>query len=234
MKISPLIKTVCLLLLYMLLVGCATTATPDLSAADPARRLDSLSSAITVSFKNSEKSLSGRGFMLFKRPDQMRMILLSPFGTTMMEAALQGDQLLLAYPADGALYQGMVRDLPKGSGQQGFAMLQWVLDMTPPEDAPDAGVVDRAGRGAAREQLTLAGGLVVEKHLSSGEMVQYRNYKLFDGVVVPQELIMESAEGDRIRITLLDPEINLPLEADMFTVSQQGLHLLPLKALQIK
>jgi len=43
---------------------------------------------------------------------------------------------------------------------------------------------------------------------------------------------MESAEGDRIRLTLEEPEVNLSLEDQAFIISLAGLRLLPLSQLK--
>lgn len=223
-----------LALLTLVMAGCATTTPPDLSQLITESRLETLSSSINLSFRNSKRSLSGRGYMVFRQPDQMRLIVLSPFGTTMVEAGMTGDQLALAYPTNGEIYLGPLQDLPKGTGQQGFTMLQWVLDMKPPYNAPLNGVLERPGRNGTREEISVDNGLVTQKSLSSGEQVRYRNYTILNGVALPQELIMESAEGDRIKITLVEPEVNLELEPQAFNVSMRGLRVLPLKVLRFK
>lgn len=225
----------CLALLTLFIAGCATTTQPpDLSQLIPENRLETLSTSINLSFRNSKRSLSGRGYMVFRQPDQMRLIVLSPFGTTMMEAGMAGEQLTLAYPTNGEVYLGPLQDLPKGTGQQGFTMLQWVLDMKTPYDAPLNGVLERPGRNGTREEISIDNGLVTQKWLSSGEQVSYRNYTILSGVALPQELIMDSAEGDRIKITLVEPEVNLALEPEVFNVSMRGLRVLPLKLLRFK
>ncbi|SJZ95607.1 Outer membrane lipoprotein LolB [Trichlorobacter thiogenes] len=224
-----------LIILSALLSACATKPLfTDNSQVVPGRVVETLSSSVTLSLRTGEKNISGRGFMVYRRPDQMRLILLSPFGTTVMEAQLAGERLTLTYPADGVAYQGQIKDLPPATGQRGFAMLRWVLDSEPPIGAPASGVVEQQASQGGQEQITIKNGLVLEKSLKSGEQVRYRNHTVLAGVRLPLELQMESAEGDRIRLVLEEPEVNTELEEPMFNVPLQGLRLFPLSQLKAR
>jgi len=224
-----------LLILFVgLLTACSTTTRqlPPSTPLQPGAVVETLSSTVTVSLRTAERNLAARGVMLYRRPDQLRLILLSPFGTTLMEAQLNGEQLTLAYPANGVAYQGQINELPAATGQRGFAMLRWVLDTDMPAGTVATGIVSRPAVRGGIEQVSLQDGLVVEKNLSSGERVRYRNYRSHDGVPLAQELQMESIEGDRIRLTLEEPEVNLGLEDHAFIISLAGLRLLPLSQLK--
>ncbi len=224
-----------LILLSALLCACATKLPQtDNSPLVAGRVVETLSSSVTLSLRSAEKNISGRGFMVYRRPDQMRLIMLSPFGTTVMEAQLAGDRLTLAYPTDGVAYQGLIKELPAATGQRGFAMLRWVLDSEPPVGAPVSGLIEQQANQGGLEQITLKDGVVLEKSLKTGELVRYRNHIVLAGVRLPLELQMESAEGDRIRLTLEEPEINTELEPQMFAVPLQGLRLYPLSVLKPK
>ena len=224
-----------LIILSVLLSACATKPLfTDNSQVVPGRVVETLSSSVTLSLRTGEKNISGRGFMVYRRPDQMRLILLSPFGTTVMEAQLAGERLTLTYPADGVAYQGQIKDLPPATGQRGFAMLRWVLDSEPPIGAPASGVVEQQASQGGQERITIKNGLVLEKSLKSGEQVRYRNHTVLAGVRLPLELQMESAEGDRIRLVLEEPEVNTELEEPMFNVPLQGLRLFPLSQLKAR
>lgn len=223
-----------LIIIAALLAACSTTTRqlPASVPVQPGAVVETLSSTVTVSLRTADRNLAARGVMLYRRPDQLRLILLSPFGTTVMEAQLNGEQLTLAYPANGVAYRGQVNELPAATGQRGFAMLRWVLDTDLPTGAVATGIVSRPAVRGAIEQVSLQDGLVVEKNLSSGERVRYRNYRSHDGVPLAQELLMESAEGDRIRLTLEEPEVNTVLDDQLFQVSLEGLQLLPLSQLK--
>ena len=224
-----------LIILSALLSACAMKQPfTDNSQVVPGRVVETLSSSVTLSLRSGEKNISGRGFMVYRRPDQMRLIMLSPFGTTVMEAQLAGERLTLTYPADGVAYQGQIKDLPPATGQRGFAMLRWVLDSEPPTGAPASGVVEQQTSQGGQEQITIKNGIVLEKSLKSGEQVRYRNHTVLAGVRLPLELQLESAEGDRIRLVLEEPEVNTELEEQLFTVPLQGLRLFPLSLLKAR
>lgn len=222
-----------LLIVAVLLTACSTKhPVPISTLATPGGVVETLSSSVTLSLRTAEKNLAGRGVMVYRRPDQLRLILLSPFGTTVMEAQVTGDRLTLAYPANGVAYQGKINELPAATGQRGFAMLRWVLESDAPAGAPATGEINRQAARGGLERISLQDGLVVEKNLQSGERVRYRNYTTLAGVRLPLELQMENAEGDRIRLTLEEPEVNTPLEELQFAVPLQGLQVLPLSALK--
>jgi len=224
-----------LLILFVgLLTACSATThqLPPSMPLQPGAVVETVSSTVTVSLRTAERNLAARGVMLYRRPDQLRLILLSPFGTTLMEAQLNGEQWPLAYPANGVAYRGQISELPPATGQRGFAMLRWVLDSDMPAGTVATGIVSRPAVRGGIEQVSLQDGLVVEKNRASGERVRYRNYRSHDGVPLAQELQMESAEGDRIRLTLEEPEVNTVLDDQLFQVSLEGLHLLPLSQLK--
>ncbi len=221
-------------LLFLLLAACTTTH-PVLqnSPMVPGAVVDTISSTVTLSLHSTERNLSGRGVMVYRRPDQLRLIMLSPFGTTVMEAQVMGDRLTLSYPASGVAYQGRIDELPaSASGQRGLALLRWVLESDPPAGAPYNGEVEHATSRGAMERISMRDGQVVEKDLPSGERVRYRNRTVLAGVQIPLELQMENADGARIRLTLEDPEVNTPLEDKVFSIPLQGMRVLPLSELK--
>ncbi len=228
----------CLCGLLLLLSGCSTVtphpttlSTTVVPANTPA--LETLSSSVTLSFRTAEKHMSGRGVMLYRRPDQLRLVLLSPFGTTLMEVLINGQELILSYPGNGVAYSGLVSQLPRAAGQQPWRLLQWVLSHEPPPGAPEQGSITHTNGFGSEETVTLERGLVVEKSLKQGERVRYRNYRQLQGVWVATELLMEGADGERITVTLEDPEINEDLGEQAFVPRLAGLKLLPLTELKV-
>lgn len=229
---------VLLLILATLLCfsGCSTTVPRTLSLStimpQTGHQLSTLSSAITLSFHSADKHLSGRGVMVFQRPDQMRLVVLSPFGTTMMEALVNGSYLTLIYPGNGVAYQGQISQLPPTAGQKGWGLFQWVLATDPPVGAAANGTVVRARERGGDETITLKNGLVVEKSLASGETVRYQDYQQLQGVWLAMELFMVTADGERIKLHLEDPELNTDLGSQAFSLRLDGLKVLPLSELK--
>jgi hypothetical protein len=66
--------------------------------------VSSISSEVSLSARSSGKSLSGHGFMVYQRPDKVHLVVLSPFGTTLMEVYTLGDRITLVYPSQGVAY----------------------------------------------------------------------------------------------------------------------------------
>ncbi len=194
--------------------------------------LETLSSTVTVSLRTADRHISGRGVMLYRRPDHLRLIILSPFGTTVMDTLVAGDNITIVYPATGVAYQGRIADLPAAAGQRGFAMLRWVLDSEPQSGSPLDGIIERTSVNGGMEHITIRDGLLVEKSLKSGELVSYRKHKNLSNVCLPMELQMETADGDRVKLNLEEPEANTELELAAFTIQMQGLRLFPLSELK--
>ena len=221
------------LIASLLVAGCSTVPpVKDQSPVTPGAVVDTLSSTVTLSLRTEQRNLAGRGVMVYRRPDQLRLILLSPFGTTLMDTRVSGEQLTVLYPASNVAYRGLISELPAATGQRGLTMLRWVLDSDTPSGAPANGEFERPAARGGIEWLSLQDGQVMEKRLSSGEQVRYRNHTVLSGVRLPLELLMISSEGDRIRLTLEDPEVNTQLDHQMFEVPLQGVPLLPLSALK--
>ncbi len=217
-----------------LLSACATgrELSKSCSALTSKAAVKTLSSTVTVSLRTADRHISGRGVMLYRRPDHLRLIILSPFGTTVMDTLVAGENITIVYPATGVAYQGRIKDLPAKAGQRGFAMLRWVLDSEPQSGSPADGVIGRTSVNGSLERITLRDGLVVEKSLKSGELVSYRKYENLSNICLPMELQMETADGDRVKLNLEDPEANTELELTAFTIRLQGLRLFPLSELK--
>jgi outer membrane lipoprotein-sorting protein len=222
-----------LLVAVALISGCATARpVPDSALATPGAVVETLSSTVAISLRTAEKNIAGRGVMVYRRPDQLRLIMLSPLGTTVMDTLVSGDRLTIAYPPDGVAFTGNIADLPASAGREGWAMMRWVLDSDLPKDAPLNGVFERVGKNGRLEKVTVKKGVVFEKSMAGGEQVKYREHQLLGGIWLPLELQMQSAEGDRIRLTLEEPDLNTELDGQAFTQPLSGFKLYPLSKLK--
>lgn len=229
-----LLKFVSILAL-LFLSSCATVPKAPL-VYKPGAVANTLSAAVSLSVSSSGRSMSGNGFMVYRRPDQLHLVLLSPFGTTVLEAFAQGDRITLVYPSQGVAFSGRYDELPDDSGMQGWRMMRWVMDADPSDQSGKSGTIERpagekTGEGGM-ERVTYESGLITEKSNSAGDKVFYRNYELANGVPYASELEMLNAKGDRVRIRLEEAEINTPLDGAAFTPRLDGLKILPLSAMQ--
>ena len=67
----------------LLFIAACGTLRPTLDY-NPEAGLDTLSAAVSLSISTADRGMSGSGFMVYRRPDQLHLVMLSPFGTTMI------------------------------------------------------------------------------------------------------------------------------------------------------
>jgi hypothetical protein len=164
----------------------------------------------------------------------MRMVILSPFGTTMMEAIVTGSRITIISNSKGEAFSGTLEELPLTGQGETWRNARWVMDTDPPGSFVGDGSLERVNSMGAREQVAFENGLVVSKSLANGDMVRYRDYQLVNGVPLATEIIMNSQDGGRFRIKVTEPEVNAELAADAFTANIDGMTVYPLSALQEK
>lgn len=227
----PLHRLIKNLLPLLLLTACATVPTLPLDYR-PGAVVETLSSAVSLSIHAADSRMGGSGYLLFRRPDQLHLVVLSPFGTTMMEAFALGDRITLVYPSQATAYVGHFNELPEKGGLQGWRLMRWVMDADPSGELPLSRTVERVSKTGFSEKVTYENGLVAAKESSSGDQVQYRNYSVVNGVPVAMELDLRNDRGDRIRIVLDEPEVNSRLEDAVFTPNLDGLKIIPLSAVK--
>jgi len=219
------------LLPLLLLTACATitTPTPDYG---PDAVVKTLSSAVSLSIHSTENSMGGSGYLVFRRPDQLHLVVLSPFGTTLMEAFALGNNITLIYPSQSTAYVGRFEELPDKGGLQGWRLMGWVMDADPCQGKPLSETVERIGKLGVSEKVTYEHGLVTAKVSRAGNQAYYSKYSIVNGVPVAAELDLRNSREDRILITLEEPEVNSRLDDAVFVPHLDGLTVLPLAALK--
>lgn len=220
-----------LLLPLLLLSACATFSNPPLDYRSGAV-VETLSSAVSLSIYSADSSMGGSGYLVFRRPDQLHLVVLSPFGTTLMEAFALGDSITLIYPSRSTAYVGRFDELPDKGGLQGWRMMRWVMDADPRKSNTVNETVERTSMLGFSEKVTYENGLVSSKTSPAGDHAYYSRYSVINGVPLAGELDLRNARGDRIRIVLDEPEVNTPLEDAVFTPYLTGMTIMPLSAIQ--
>ena len=211
--------------------GCATFTTAQLTY-QPGVVVDTLSATASLSISRGEQGMGSSGYLLYQRPDRMRLVILSPFGTTLMEAIVTANRITIINNAKREAFSGLLEDLPR-IGQGGtFYHARWVMDTDPPGRFAGDGSMDRVNSMGDRERVSFENGLVVSKTLANGDMVRYREYVLVNGVPLATEIIMDSHDGGRFRIKVTEPEVNTELAPDAFAARLEGLTVYPLSALR--
>lgn len=215
----------------LLSFGCATTSPVKLEYASGAI-VKTLASSVSLSIHASDSSMGGSGYMVYRRPDQLHLVVLSPFGTTMMEAFVIGERITLVYPSQMTAYSGRFDELPDKGGLQGWGMMRWVMDADSVDNKEFSGTVERVAKQGFVEKVTFENGLVTAKTSPAGNQVYYGKYSLFNGVPLASEVEMRNKLDDRIRLKLEEPEVNTPLDDAAFKPRLDGFTVLPLSAIQ--
>lgn len=215
-----------ILLLCLLLTGCATSP-PPLTGLVPGRTVTTLQSPVSLSVVANEQHTGGRGYLIYQQPDRFHLVILSPFGLTIMEVFVDGEQLTWLVPGKGVAYRGTLADLPDRQGVRTWTMMRWVVE-TPPPAGPASYREYRRPDGGRERVWYDHQGLVVRKVNEAGDEVAYREYQSIDGVAVATVLEIASSDGDRVTITFDEPELNKPLAEAVLVPKLDGLTLLPL------
>lgn len=217
-------------LITAMLGGCATAPVVVTPPIDPTATIDTMTSAVALSVKAGEKGLSGRGYLILRYPDQFRLVIVSPFGATMAEMFLAGDELLYLDSSRKLAYHGLLSDLPDAPVLQGWRLLRWTTERVSPETAGQERL-SRMRLNGERETIEFdRQGLVLKKSMD-GDEVRYEGYQSVTGVAVPTIIEIMDRIGITVRITLDEPEVNAPLDENAFLPALEGITILPLSQL---
>ena len=221
----PTFRTATLLLILMTLSACATIKKP-LTGIVTGREVETLHSSITISVKSGEQSTGGRGVLIFKRPDRFHLVVLSPFGLTVLEVFSDSNRMTCLLPSRQIAYSGLFSELPETSALKSLAMMKWVV--APPHPA---GASYSGGKiaGAAGGEVSMDDeGLVTRMVSEQGDQVDYHDYKNINGVAFPEAIVIGSSFGATVKITFDEPQINLPVDDATLTPDLTGIRVLPL------
>jgi hypothetical protein len=212
--------------LLFLLAGCAAPARPPLSDLVPGREVETLQSPVSLSIKTATRSIGGRGYLIFKRPDRFHVAVLSPFGLTMADIYSDGKQLTCVIPSRQTAYTGLMSELPDRDGLRAWSMMRWVVEPSPA--AGPALTRENVNGSGVRERLFYdVQGFLERKETEEGDQVSYRDYRNINGVALPESIELGNRKGDRVRIVFDDPEVNKPVEEGALKPNLEGLNVLP-------
>jgi len=210
----------------LLLFGCAAPTKQLLTGFVPGREVETLQSSVSLSIRTADRSMGGRGFLIFKRPDRFHMAVLSPFGLTLADIYSDGERLTCVIPSRQTAFSGLVSELPDRDGLKAWAMLRWVVELTP---VPGPALVRENINGAGvRERLFYdEQGLLERKETAEGDRVVYGDYRSVNGVAIPESIEISNRREDSVRIVLDDPEVNQPVEEVALKPNLEGVRVLP-------
>ncbi len=223
--------SIALLVVLLGLTACATIPKPQ-TCVLPGKELETLQSSISIAVKTGDKNSGGRGYLVYERPDRFHLVVLSPFGQTVLELYMTGDRITCIVPSRDTAYNGLASELPEGNPLKNWGLMRWATER-PPADGPQPGVRECIAYDGSRELVAYdRQGLVERKENAEGDKVVYRDYETVNGVALPKTVELFSRQGDRVRIVFDEPEVNQPLEAASFTPNLEGMTVLPLTAFQ--
>ena len=226
-----ILKSCLILTVLLLLFGCAASPKQPLTGLVPGREVETLQSPISISVKTAEKSMGGRGFLIFKRPDRFHIAILSPFGLTLADIYSDGERLTCTIPVRQTAYHGLITELPDREGIKAWAMMRWVVERTPV--AGPALFREHVNGAGVRERLYFGEqGLLERKETEEGDRVVYRDYRNVNGVAVPESVEMSNRRDDTVRVVFEEPEVNQPVDESLLKPNLEGMTVLPFSAFQ--
>lgn len=221
-----------LLVLMTLVSGCTVMKPPPDYRQGSV--VDTLSAPVSLSILNAEHGMSGSGFMVYRRPDNLRVIILTPFGTTMTDVVVTGDRITIMDVSKSAAFKGLLSDLPgRGQGQM-WSQVRWIMESEPAGSGLRSGTIERLNRQGHKELVTYENGLIVSKRNPEGDEVHYGDFVVINGVPLATEVIMDTASRSRFRVKLSEPEVNAELSPESFVPRLDGYTVYPLSMLDGK
>jgi len=227
-SLSPKLLLIPALLLS--LAACATAPKP-LPSARPGKQVETLQSEVSLSVRSGEKSIGGRGYLIFKQPDRFHLAVFSPFGFTLMDLFVANDRITCLIPAKQTAYQGLISDIPDGNALKGWGMMRWVVETAPAIEGIQATSQEVITPDGKKEILSYDDrGLLASKSNEEGDRVVYKDYHDRNGVAFPSSIEISNAKGDTVRLLFDEPEVNQPVEDAVLTPTLEGVDVLPLTA----
>jgi len=222
-------RAICLaIIMLFLLTSCARIPKP-VEPVKPGKEVETLQSFVSLSFRNSGGSMGGNGYLIFKRPDRFHLVVLSPFGFTLMEIFVSGERITCLVPSKETAYTGSFSDLPGDSALKGWSMMQWVIENQPDPGTASGGKLERTGTSGGREFLFFdERGLLQRKTNDGGDQILYGSYRQINGVAFPATIEMRNRLGDTVKIAFDEPEINLPVDEAALAATLDGITILPI------
>jgi hypothetical protein len=215
--------------LLPVLVICACAATPmqkELTAVHGVA-LETLQGAVNISLTSAAGQMSGNGVLVYRRPENFRLTVLAPFGQSLLDMIVTGEQVLCLVESRKQGWQGNLQELPDRFGRRLWPLMNWVME--PPHPAGPA--LERTflrNDGLSERVYYDAAGFVQRKVNAYGDEVVYSDYRLVDGVALPHGITLKTAEGNILGLVLDEPEVNRPVDSALFSPPLDRYAILPL------
>lgn len=226
-----IIKTICSLLLLLpvlSLSGCQAFRPPPEIKYTNGASVDALSSNVSL----SGRGISGSGYLMYRKPDMIRMVILSPFGSVLQEIYVSGELVTIIDVGNSIAFRGTYTDLPDKGGFSGWRYIHWLIDVDHPDTSRGNAVIERINRYGESEKAVFENGFLISKTAPAAGHVRYDRYAVFHGVAIPLLISYETAAKENFTILLEDPEINGIFKEGTFIPDLSKLRVYPLSSLQ--
>jgi outer membrane lipoprotein-sorting protein len=227
------VRTVLFMLsITVILSGCQALRPPAELKYASSTSVESLSSNVSLKYMTHDRSISGNGYLMYRKPDQMRVVILSPFGSVLQEVYVSGELVTIIDSGNGIAFRGTYLDLPDKGDFSGWRYCHWLIDIDPPDSSRINANIERINRFGQPENASFENGLLISKTTAVGGNVKYSRYTTVQGVAFPLEIKYETAANEKFSILLEDPEINVSFVDGAFTPNLSKLRVYPLSALK--
>jgi hypothetical protein len=169
---------------------------------------------------------------MFRKPDQIRVVVLSPFGSVLQEVFVQGEQVSIVDVGNSTAFSGSYMDLPDKGTVSGWRNIHWLLDIDPPERSLRTTIIERTNSYGHLEKAAFENGLLISKTTAEGGEVRYGSYTAAKGVAFPLEIIYKTVADEKFTIKFDEPEINVPIADGTFAVDLSKYRVYPLTVLR--
>jgi len=204
------------LLLLLTLSACAAVPRQNEPVAVHGIAIETLQGGVNISLSSPAGQVSGNGILFYKRPENFRLTILAPFGQSILDIVVTGEQVLCIVESRKEVWQGSLQELPDWLGMKIWPLMKWTVE--PPHPAgPSLERSFARADGTVEKVYYDAAGLVQKKVNSAGDMVVYSDYRQAGGIAVPNGIEITTAEGSSLRLVFDDPDINLPIDSEVLS-----------------
>ncbi|WP_224956427.1 outer membrane lipoprotein LolB [Geomonas subterranea] len=222
-------RLVLLVLCAATLFGCATVKKP-LTGLVPGRGISTVQSSVSLSASSGERTSAGRGYLVYQAPDLYHLLILSPFGQTILEAFGESDRFTCVVPSRQIAFTGYLSELPEQSALKSLQLFRWVMAPSPlPLPGPPRQKVDITGTAYYYDEI----GMLERKVAPSGDQVRYEGYQSIEGIPFPETVEIRNAAGGEVRIVFDEPQLNAPVDASTLRPELSGMTLYPLSEFKV-
>jgi outer membrane lipoprotein LolB len=212
-------------LFMLILAGCASA--PVRTAPVHGIVMETLQGGVNISLASPAGKIGGNGVLFYQRPESFRLSILSPFGQIMLDTIINGDKVTCLMADRKKVWQGEMRDLPDSLGVRVWPLMKWVVE--PPHPAgPALERVFTRPDGTIEKVSYDSSGFVHSKVNENGDKVVYGDYQISEDVAVPTLIDLHTADGSRLQLRLEEPEVNRPIDREIFEPKLEGYEILPL------